>query len=649
MIAKIKKMHAIIAICVAMVLVVGVAITTNVFAGSTVSTLPDGVSAEVTQVGGWESNGYTYYQLQLTIKNGQASQINDWEFDLELPEGATISQDWCGKGVIKDNHLYVTPLDYNKTIYPNSDMVYGCIIYSKNAYAKTYEAVKLDGKTYVLTGKGQVTTTEATSENTTEITTEDKTESTTENTSEATTDNDNSNLPSGITYSINQTGNWQSGNEYFYQLQLVIDNNSSVNVNNWSFDLNIPGKASFSQGWCANYKLNNNTLTITPFDYNSTISVNNKIENVGFIISTTKEVTNFSGVLTVDGKKYEASEKVTEATPEATTEATTEKATESTTESTTQAPTTPSTTPSTPSNGSPVATHGKLSVKGTSIVDKNGKTFQLRGVSTHGLAWFPQYDNKEAFSSWKDFGGNVIRLAMYSDKGAGFSTSNYQLIYDGVDYATELGMYVIIDWHILSDGNPNTNKADAINFFKTMSARYANYDNVIYEICNEPNGCSWASDIKPYAEDIIDIIRANDKDAIIIVGTPTWSQDVDEVSNNPITGETNIVYALHFYAATHTDWIRNKAQTAINNGLPLFVSEFGMCDASGNGGNNFDEASKWISFLDSNNISYVCWNLSNKSETSALISSSCSKTGNFTLSDLSESGKWFANILTERK
>lgn len=640
MVAKLKKFRALIALAVALIVITGVAVSTNVFAGSGNTTLPDGVSASVTQVGGWESNGENYYQLQLTIKNSSSKNINSWEFNIDLPDGAKINQDWCGKGSIEGNRLTVAPLDYNKTIYTNNEIVYGCIISSKKAYTPTYEAVKLDGKTYVLCGKGEVTTEPAGTDTTEEVTTEAATEAPTSSSGET--------LPDGLTYSLNVTGGWQSGNDYFYQMQLVIDNKSNTTVNNWSLDITIPGKGSFSQGWCANYTYNNGTLNVTPFDYNKSISVNSKMDNIGFIISSDKEVKSFESALTVDGKKYEADEKVTEATTTASsTEATTEAKKDEPTQAPTEAPTAaPAVKPTT---GTPVANHGKLSVKGTSIVDKNGDKFQLRGVSTHGLAWFPQYDNKDAFASWEDFGANVVRLAMYSDKNAGFSTSNYQLIYDGVDYATQLGMYAIIDWHILGDGNPNTNKADAVNFFKTMSAKYANYDNVIYEICNEPNGCSWNNDIKPYAEDIIDIIRANDKDAIIIVGTPTWSQDVDEVSRNPITGESNIMYALHFYAATHTDNIRNKAQTALNNGLPLFVSEFGMCDASGNGGNNFTEASKWISFLDSNNISYVCWNLSNKAETSALISSSCNKTGNFTLNDLSESGKWFANILTERK
>ena len=147
---------------------------------------------------------------------------------------------------------------------------------------------------------------------------------------------------------------------------------------------------------------------------------------------------------------------------------------------------------------------------------------------------------------------------------------------------------------------------------------------------------------------MIDVIRANDPNGIIIVGTPTWSQDVDTAAADPIS-RTNIMYTLHFYANTHRDWYRQKAQTAINAGLPLFVTEFGICDASGNGGLDKNEGNTWINFLDKNQISYCMWQLSNKNESASLISPSCNKTSGWTYDELSESGKWYYNILTQRR
>lgn len=299
----------------------------------------------------------------------------------------------------------------------------------------------------------------------------------------------------------------------------------------------------------------------------------------------------------------------------------------------------------------PLAIHGKLSVSGTNIVDKNGEVFQLCGVSTHGLGWFPEYVNEESFKSLRDdMGANVVRLAMYTAEGAGYCTGGNRdnlktTVINGVEYATNNGMYVIIDWHILHDLDPNVYKEDAKEFFDEMSLKYANYDNVIYEICNEPNGgTNWQS-IKEYANEVIPVIRANDPDAIIIVGTPNWSQDVDEAAKDPITGYDNIMYAVHFYADTHKEWLRDKVDKALKKGLPVFISEFSICDASGNGNNNIKEANKWIEYLDKNNISFVAWNLSNKNESSSLISAGCQKKSGWSYDELSESGKWLAGVL----
>ncbi len=292
-------------------------------------------------------------------------------------------------------------------------------------------------------------------------------------------------------------------------------------------------------------------------------------------------------------------------------------------------------------NGLAAKKPSALSVKGTKIVNASGKTVQLKGVSTHGVAWYPQYINKKCFKSFKKMGANTIRLAFYSDDAAGYNKSLYAKVDEGIKAATDLGMYVVIDWHILSDGNPKTNQKKAKEFFTYFAKKYAHQKNIIYEICNEPNGnVTWNKDIKPYAEKMISLIRKYDKKAIIIVGTPTWSQDVDVVAENPIKNQKNIMYALHFYAATHKDWNRSKAKTALKKGLPILVSEFSICDASGNGGIDYKEAKKWMKFLKKNKIGRIAWNISNKNETSAMIKASCNKTETITKKNLSKSGKW---------
>lgn len=299
---------------------------------------------------------------------------------------------------------------------------------------------------------------------------------------------------------------------------------------------------------------------------------------------------------------------------------------------------------------------GQLKVKGTKLCDKKGKPVQLRGVSTHGLSWFPGFVNDKGIGELHDkWGANVIRLAMFTADYNGYCTGDKanqktlkKLLKNGVKYATKHNMYVIIDWHILSDSNPNTYKAQAKKFFGEMSKEFAKNTNVIYEICNEPNGETSWKEIKAYAESVIPVIRKNDKDAIVIVGTPNWSQYVNEAAAAPIKKYDNVMYSLHFYAATHQDDLRKTMQTAIDNGLPIFVTEFGICDASGDGAINKDQANKWIKILDKNKVSYVAWNLSNKSETSALIKDSCTKTSGFTKQDLSDSGKWLYSVLRKR-
>lgn len=292
--------------------------------------------------------------------------------------------------------------------------------------------------------------------------------------------------------------------------------------------------------------------------------------------------------------------------------------------------------------------HGALCVEGADLLDQYGNPFQLYGMSTHGIGWFPQFVNYDSFLTLRDdWNTNCIRLAMYTAENAGYCTGAdkeqlKKLVKNGVDYATELGMYVIIDWHILSDQDPHVYKEDAKAFFEEMSAAYADHTNVLYEICNEPNGYATWDSVKAYAEEIIPIIRAHDEDAVIIVGTPTWSQDIDRAAANPLSYD-NVMYALHFYAGTHKDSLRERLDTCVSNGLPVFISEFGMCDASGNGANDFDSASKWMDLIEEHNLSFCCWNLANKDESSSVFKSSTTGVANWTEEEMNESGKWIRN------
>lgn len=287
-----------------------------------------------------------------------------------------------------------------------------------------------------------------------------------------------------------------------------------------------------------------------------------------------------------------------------------------------------------------------LHVSGTKLANASGQTVQLRGVSTHGLAWFPQYVNENTFRTLRDdWGANVVRLAMYTAEYGGYCSGGDRAalkkrIDDGVQAASKLGMYVIIDWHILSDGNPTTHQAEAEAFFREMSAKYAGYGNVLYEICNEPTNSPWNSVIKPYAQRILAAIRANDPDAIVIVGTNNWSQDVEQVIGNRLS-DPNVVYAFHFYAATHQANMRDKLTAALDAGIPVFVSECGISEASGNGRLDTVSGQNWLQLLNRRSVSFLAWGLCNKNESVSLLKPDCSKTYGWTDSDLSASGRWF--------
>lgn len=433
---------------------------------------------------------------------------------------------------------------------------------------------------------------------------------------------------------VTGTNSWESGGMVCTQFDGVIKNKSGDSGKNWKVSISVPEGAKIENGWNGTYTLDETTLEITPAEYNTEITADGEV-TFGFILDTKETFTPSQGTLSIDGTEYAIG--VATDSQSGGTEVE-EKQTETATES--------KTTAKKDTSGTPVENHGALSVEGTDIVDKNGDIFQLRGVSTHGINWFPDYVNKEAFSSLAGYGVNAIRLAMYTADYNGYCSGGSQkeledLVDKGVQACNELGLYVIIDWHILNDNNPNQNKDSAKGFFETVSKRYAGYDNVIYEICNEPNGGTTWEDIKSYAEEIIPVIRKNDKNALIIVGTPNWSQDVDIASQNAIEGQENLVYAVHFYASTHKAEIRGKVEKARQNGLPVIVSECSICEASGNGSINYDEAEKWMEMIDEYHLSYFAWNLSNKEEQSSLLKSSVTKTGNFEAADFSETGLWF--------
>lgn len=441
---------------------------------------------------------------------------------------------------------------------------------------------------------------------------------------------------SNFTVQWKKSSSWEEGGKKCGGYEIVITNNGDT-VNSWTAKVTVPGNTKLMSQWNGIFSISGNTMTVKNESYNGTIE---KGKSVSFGFNYSADAYINEGKVTVNGSTAGTSAGNNSSNNNNNNTSTTKK----------PAATVPK-APSDPKGTTPVSQHGQLSVKNGQLVDKSGKGYQLRGMSTHGLTWFPEFVNESAFKTLRDdWNTNVVRLAMYVDEWGngqcymGNKSGSLELLEKGVDICIKLDMYVIIDWHVLNPGDPSKYTNEAKSFFETVSKRYAKYPNVIYEICNEPNGgASWSGNIKPYAEKIIPVIRKNAPNSVIIVGTPTWSQEIDKPLSDPLSYK-NVMYAFHFYAATHAG-LRSNVENCVAQGLPVFVSEFGTCDASGGGANDFNETQKWLSYFDKQGISYCNWSICNKDETCSVLRPGTSANGNWSESDLTENGKWIRNWL----
>ncbi len=294
---------------------------------------------------------------------------------------------------------------------------------------------------------------------------------------------------------------------------------------------------------------------------------------------------------------------------------------------------------------------GALQVINGKLCSESGEPVMLRGVSSYGLMTSELFFNEPLFREMsEDMGINVYRAAMYT-YGVGIvgycADGDKERHKEDIDKCVEYGrihdMYVIIDWHILDDGDPNTYVEEAKLFFAEMAEKYADHNNVIYEICNEPNGVDWAP-IKSYAEQVIPVIREKDPNAVIIVGNPDWSKDLNAVMADPLDFD-NILYTFHFYAATHKDDWRATVENCSQNGLPIFVTEYGVTASSGGFPRDLEGADTWIELLEKENISHVMWTFSNVGEPHAIIKPNVTHYNNYTAEDFSKTGEWFLEML----
>lgn len=271
----------------------------------------------------------------------------------------------------------------------------------------------------------------------------------------------------------------------------------------------------------------------------------------------------------------------------------------------------------TASGQTPVKRWGQLQVKGTELCDEQGQPVQLRGVSIGWHNLWPRFYNKGAVKTLtRDWHATLIRAAMgvkIDDNYLENPSFALSCIEPVVEAAIRQGVYVIIDWHA-----HDMYTEQAKTFFGRMAQKYGKYPNVIYELYNEPMEDSWAS-LKAYHKTLIDEIRRWDPDNLILCGCGHWDQDIDQVAESPIEGVSNVMYTVHFYAATHGQWLRDRTEAAIRRGIPVFISECGGCEASGNGVLSEPEWDEWMALSDRYHLSWAAWSLSDKDETCSML------------------------------
>lgn len=279
----------------------------------------------------------------------------------------------------------------------------------------------------------------------------------------------------------------------------------------------------------------------------------------------------------------------------------------------------PSPSPTTaPPGSTPVAANGQLRVCGEQLCSDNGKAIQPRGMSTHGLQWYANCATNASLDVLAhQWDADVLRISMYIQEG-GYETDprGYtDLVHEYIEMATDRGLYAIVDWHMLTPGDPNYNLPRAQTFFAEIADRHRDKVNVLYEIGNEPNGVSWGA-VKSYADQVIPVTRERGPEAVVLVGTPDWSSlgvsgsggGVNAITANPVAA-SNLMYVFHFYAASHGDLYYNTLAAAADQ-IPIFVTEFGTQQYTGDGPNDFTLSQRYLDLMASKKISWVNWNYS---------------------------------------
>ncbi|NYT92351.1 cellulase family glycosylhydrolase [Salinispora sp. H7-4] len=412
-----------------------------------------------------------------------------------------------------------------------------------------------------------------------------------------------------------KVSDWGSGWEGRY----TITNGGSSTLTSWQVDFDLPGGTSIGTYWNALMDRDGQNYRFTNQHWNGTVAPGASV-TFGFL---------GSGSGSPSGCRLNSQPCQPTAPP-------------------TTSPPSPSPTTA-PPGSTPVAANGQLRVCGEQLCNDNGKAIQLRGMSTHGLQWYANCATNASLDVLaQQWGADVLRISMYIQEG-GYETDPRgftDLVHEYIEMATARGLYAIVDWHMLTPGDPNYNLSRAQTFFAEIADRHRDKVNVLYEIANEPNGVSWGT-VKSYADQVIPVIRERDPEAVVLVGTPDWSSlgvsgsggGVDAITANPVAAG-NLMYVFHFYAASHGDLYYNTLAAAADQ-IPIFVTEFGTQQYTGDGPNDFTMSQRYLDLMASKKISWVNWNYSDDFRSGAVFTTGTCASGDFGgTGPLKPAGSW---------
>lgn len=271
-----------------------------------------------------------------------------------------------------------------------------------------------------------------------------------------------------------------------------------------------------------------------------------------------------------------------------------------------------------------------IKVNGNSFINEKGKVIVFKGVSISDPDKLVKDGrwNKRHFEEIKKWGANVIRVPVHPVAFHQRGVEEYiKLLDNAVEWCTELGIYIIIDWHsignlrmeILSQDMHNTTKKETFNFWRTIASHYKDVPTVaFYELFNEPttlNGqygtCTW-EEWKTLMEQIIDIIYAHNKTAIPLVAGFNWAYDLTSVRHSPIARE-GVAYVTHPYPGKRPKPREPKWEEDfgfVADKYPVMATEIGFMKENEEDKNLNDDGSygpEIMNYFNKKGISWVVW------------------------------------------